>query len=63
MRINLKRESESLLLAEHNNAIRTNYVKVKIYNTQLNSMSMLWGERDETVNHIVSKCFKLARKR
>ena len=31
---NLKRESESLLIAAEKNAIRTNYVKAKIERTQ-----------------------------
>ena len=31
---NLKRETESLLIAVQNNAIRTNYVKAKIDKTQ-----------------------------
>ena len=34
---NIKRESESFLIAAQNNAIRTNYIKVKIDNTQQNS--------------------------
>ena len=35
---NLKRETESLLIVAQNNAIRTNYVKVKIDKTQLNQV-------------------------
>ncbi len=31
---NLKRETESLLIAAQNNAIRTNYIKAKIDNMQ-----------------------------
>ena len=34
---NLKRETESLLIAAQNNAIRTNYIKAKIDKTQQNS--------------------------
>ena len=34
---NLKRETESILIATQNNAIRTNYIKVKIDKTQQNS--------------------------
>ena len=33
----LKRETESLLIAEQNKAIKTNYVKAKIDKTQQNS--------------------------
>ena len=31
---NLKRETESLLIAAQNNAIRTNYIKAKIVNME-----------------------------
>ena len=34
---NHKREIESLLMTTENNAIRTNYIKAKINNTQQNS--------------------------
>ena len=34
---NLKRETESLLIAAQNNAIRTNYVKARIDKTQRNN--------------------------
>ena len=38
---NLKRKTESLLMAAQNNAIRTSYIKTKIDNTQLNSKCMV----------------------
>ena len=41
--------------------IRTNYAKAKIENTQKNSKFMSCGDRDETFNHIISKCRKLAQ--
>ena len=59
---NLKRESESLLMAAQNNAIRTNYVKSKIDKTQQSSKRGLCVNRDETINHIISECSKLAQK-
>ena len=34
---NFNQETESLLIAAQNNAIRTNYIKAKINNTQENS--------------------------
>ena len=49
---NLKRKTESLLIAAQNNAIGTNYIKAKIDNSQQNSKGRLCGYRDETVNHI-----------
>ena len=59
---NLKRETESLLIAAQNNAIRTNHIKARIDKTQLNSRCRLRGERDETINYIISECSKLAQK-
>ena len=58
---NLKRETESLLIAAQNNAI-TNHIKARIDKTQQNSKCRLCGGRDETINHIISKCNKLAQK-
>ena len=59
---NLARETESLLITAQNNAIRTNYNKAKIDNTQQNSKCRLSGGKDVTVNYIISECNKLAQK-
>ena len=59
---NLDRETESLLIAAQNNAIRTNDIKTRIDKTQQNSKCRLCGNRDETTNHIISECRKLAQK-
>ena len=59
---NFKRETESLLIAAQNNAIRTNQIKARIDKTQQNSKFRLCGDRDETINHIISKCSKLVLK-
>ena len=59
---NLKRETESLLIAAQNNAVRTNHIKARIDKTQQNSKCWLCGDRDETINHIISECSKLAQK-
>ena len=60
---NLKRETESLLIAAKDNAIRTNYIKTRIDKTQQNSKCRLCDDRDETINHIISECSKLALKK
>ncbi len=57
---NLKRETESLLIAAQNNAIRTKHIKARIDKTQQNSKCRLCGDRDETINLIISECSKLA---
>ena len=59
---NFKRETESLLKAAQNNAIRTNQIKGIIDKTQQNSKCRLCGDSDETINHIISECSKLAQK-
>ena len=51
----IKRETETLLITAQNNAIRINYVKIKIDNTQQNSKCWLSGE---TIHHI-NECSKL----
>ena len=51
---NLKRETESLLIAAQDNAIRTDHIKARIDKTQQNSKCRLCGDRDETINHIIS---------
>ena len=59
---NNKRETESLLIAAQNNAIRTNHIKARIDKTLQNSKCRLCGEGDKTINHIISECSKLAQK-
>ena len=58
---NFKRETESLLIAAQNNAVRANHIKARLDKTQQNSKCWLCGDGDETINHI-SKCRKLALK-
>ena len=56
---NFKRETESLLIAAQNNAIRSNQIKVRINKT---NECRLCGVGDETINHIISEFSKLAQK-
>ena len=49
---NLKRKTELLLIATQNNAISTNYSREKLCNS---SKCRLCWERDEKVNHTISK--------
>ena len=58
----VKRETESLLIAAQDSAIRTNHIKARIDKTQQNSRCRLCGDRDETINHIISECSKLAQR-
>ena len=58
----LKRETESLILAAHNQSIRTNLVKARIDKSQEDSLCRLCKKVDESIDHIVSGYSKLAKK-
>ena len=60
---NFKRETISFLIAAQDSAKRTNYIKARIDKTQQNSKCRLCGDRDETINHIISECIKLAQRK
>ena len=47
---NLKRETESLLIAPQVDDKRTNHIKARIDKTQQNSKCRLFGDRDERIN-------------
>ena len=45
-----------------NNTIRTNYIKAKTDKIQQNSRCRQCGDRDKTINHIISECSKLVQR-
>ena len=49
-------------MTAQNNAIRTNHIKAGIDKIQQNSKCRLCSVRDETINHIINECSKLAQK-
>ena len=57
----LKRETEALIMACQEQAIRTNVVKARIDKSQLNSKCRMCGQAEETINHILNECSKLAQ--
>ena len=59
---NFKRKTESLLIAAQDNDIRSNHIKARINKMQQNNKCRLCGDRDETINHIISECSKIAQK-
>ena len=59
---NLKRETELPLIATWNKTIRTNHIQARIDKTKQNCKFRLCGDRDETINHLISECSKLAKK-
>ena len=56
-----KRETESLIVATQNQSIRTNLVKAKIDKSQVDSLCRVCRKIDESIDHIVSCCSKLAQ--
>ena len=56
----LKKETEGLILAAQEQALRTNSIKHSIDKTSETPLCRLYGESTETVRHIVSRCKKLA---
>ena len=58
----LKRETESLIVAAQNQSIRTNLVKTKIDKSLGDSLCRVCRKVDESINHIVSGSSKLAQK-
>ena len=58
----LKWETESLIAAAQDQSIRTNLVKTKIDKSQGDSLCTVCKKIDESIDHIVSGCSKLAQK-
>ena len=58
----LKRDTESLIVAAQNQSIRTNLVKARIDKSQGDSLCRMCRKVDESIDHIVSGCSKLAQK-
>ena len=58
----LKKETESLIVAAQNQSIRTNLDKAKIDKSQGGSLCRECRKVDESIDHIVSGCSKLAQK-
>ena len=58
----MKRETESLIVAAQNQSIRANLVKATIHKIRENFLSRECRKVDESIDHIVSGCTKLAQK-
>uniref|UniRef100_A0A803T202 Reverse transcriptase domain-containing protein n=1 Tax=Anolis carolinensis TaxID=28377 RepID=A0A803T202_ANOCA len=57
----LKKETEGLILAAQEQAIRTNAIKAKIEKSADDPKCRLCKETDETIDHILSCCKKIAQ--
>ena len=60
-RRDLKPETEALLCAAQEQALRTNYVKFHIDRTSEAPLCRLCGEKGEHITHLTSECKKLAQ--
>ena len=58
----LKRETESLIFAAQEQAIRTNVIKGNIDKSQEQTKCRMCSRADETINQLVSECPKLAQR-
>ena len=58
----LKRETEIVIVAAQNQHIRTNLVEAKIGKSQKDTLCRMCKETDESIDHAVSGCSKLAKK-
>ena len=58
----LKKETEGMIFAAQEQALRTNAIKAKIDKQPVSPKCRLCGKKSETVMHLVSGCPKLAQK-
>ena len=58
----LKRETESVIVAAQNQSIRTNLVKAKIDKYQGDSLCRVCRKLDESIHNVVSGCSKPTQK-
>ena len=57
----LKKETEGLIFAAQDQALRTNAVEARIENQNVSSKCRMCGSHDETVQHTLCSCPKLAQ--
>ncbi len=58
----LKKETEGLLTAAQDQALRTNSIKCRVDKQDVSPACRMCGEREETVAHVVAECKMLAQK-
>ena len=58
----LKAETEALICAAQEQALRTNYIKFNIDKTVESPLCRMCGEKGESVGHLISGCKKLAQR-
>ena len=58
----LKKETEGLILAAQDQALRTNSIKCRIDKEEISPTCRMCKEKEETISHILSECKMLAQK-
>ena len=61
-RSDLKCETEALICAAQEQALRTNYIKCRIDKSVESQLCRLCKEKGESIHHVVSECKKLAQR-
>ena len=56
----LKKETDGMILAGQEQALRTNYVKFRIDHSSVSPKCRMCGDKDETVWHVIGECSKVA---
>jgi hypothetical protein len=57
----IKRETESTVVAAQDRAISRNYFKNKIFKEEIESKCRLCKQNEETIDHLISGCLILAK--
>ena len=57
----LKKETEGFLIVAQDQALRTNAIKAKIDKVTEDSNCRLCKQKDETIDHLISSCSKIAQ--
>ena len=58
----LKKETELLIFAAQQQALRTNWIRKNIDGQEVSEKCRMCGERDESINHLIAESKKLAQK-
>ena len=58
----LKKETEGLIFAAQEQTLRTNWIRKNVDGQEISEKCKTYGERDESVTHLIAECKKLAQK-
>ena len=58
----LKKKTEGLIFAAQEQALRTNWVRKNTDGQEVSEKCRMWGERDESITHLIAECKKLTQK-